>query len=90
MITIYSKYGCPYCVRAKDLLEQYSIEFTEVRIDEDDIAKDFVVNEGHRTVPQLYVNKTLLVEGGFDGLSALPRKLIEERVNELMDTEGKE
>jgi len=85
MITIYSKDGCPYCVRAKDLLEQYNIAFIEVSIDEDETAKEFVVGEGHRTVPQLYVNKTLLVEGGFDGLSALPKESIETRVNELIN-----
>jgi glutaredoxin len=85
MITIYSKEGCPYCVKAKDLLEQYSIEFNEIRIDEDEAAKTFVVSEGHRTVPQLYVNKTLLVENGFDGLSALTVDLINARVDELME-----
>ena len=83
MITIYSKDGCPYCVKAKDLLEQYGIDFNEVRIDEDELAKKFVVGEGHRTVPQLYVNKTLLVEGGYDGLSALSKSLLETRVLDL-------
>jgi glutaredoxin len=86
MITIYSKEGCPYCVKAKDLLEAYSIECNVVKIDEDEDAKSFVVGEGHRTVPQLYVNKTLLVEGGFDGLNALTRELIEGRVTELMES----
>ena len=86
MITIYSKDGCPYCVKAKDLLEQYSIDFNEVRIDEDELAKKFVVGEGHRTVPQLYVNKTLLVEGGYDGLNAMTQELIETRVTEIMES----
>jgi glutaredoxin len=85
MITIYSKDGCPYCVKAKDLLEEYSIEHTVIKIDEDDTAKDFVVSEGHRTVPQLYVKETLLVEGGFDGLSAVPKELIISRVGEILD-----
>ena len=83
MITIYSKDGCPYCVKAKDLLEQYGIDFNEVRIDEDKTAKDFVVGEGHKTVPQLYVGNTLLVEGGYDGLSALSKSLLETRVLDL-------
>jgi glutaredoxin len=86
MITIYSKEGCPYCVKAKDLLEAYNIECNVVKIDEDEDAKTFVVGEGHRTVPQLYVNKTLLVEGGFDGLNALTRELIEGRVTEIMES----
>ena len=86
MITIYSKEGCPYCVKAKDLLEECNIECNVVKIDEDDDAKTFVVGEGHRTVPQLYVNKTLLVEGGFDGLNAIPKELIVSRVNEIMES----
>jgi glutaredoxin len=87
MITIYSKEGCPYCVKAKDLLEEYNIECNVVKIDEDDDAKTFVVGEGHRTVPQLYVNNTLLVEGGFDGLNAISKELIVSRVNEIMESE---
>jgi len=85
MITIYSKNGCPFCVKAVDLLEGYDIEFCEVKIDEDDLAKDFVVDEGHRTVPQLYVKDTLLVEGGYDGLSKVPVELIRARVDEILD-----
>lgn len=85
MITIYSKNGCPYCVRAVDLLEGYDIEFCEVKIDEDDLARDFVVSEGHRTVPQIYVKDTLLVEGGYDGLSKVPADLIKTRVSEILD-----
>lgn len=86
MITIYSKNGCPYCVKAKNLLETYEIDFSEIKIDEDDSAKDFVVGNGHRTVPQLYVKETLLVEGGFDGLSAVPKELIISRVAEIPNT----
>jgi len=41
MITIYSKDGCPNCVRAKTLLEQHEIEYKEVRIDQDDDARNF-------------------------------------------------
>ena len=84
MITVYSKHGCPFCVKTVGLLESYGMDFNEVKIDEDDVAKDFVVGEGHRTVPQLYVKDTLLVEGGYDGLSKVPQALIEMRVAELL------
>jgi glutaredoxin len=85
MITIYSKDGCPYCVKAKDLLEQHELDYKVIVIDEDEDAKAFVVGEGHRTVPQIYVNKTLLVEGGYDGLNALTVELIKTRVNEITE-----
>lgn len=68
MITVYSKNNCPYCVQAKNLLELKGIEFEEVKIDEIPEAREFVLAEGHRTVPQIYKDGKLLVEGGFQGL----------------------
>jgi len=69
MITVYSKNNCPFCVQAKNLLKLKGVEYTEVKIDEDASAKDFVLAEGHRTVPQLYKDGKLLVEGGYQGLA---------------------
>jgi len=85
MITIYSKDGCPNCVKAKTLLEFYDIEYTEVRIDEDDKARTFVVNKGHRTVPQFYVNESLLVDGSFEGLNNMNKEEILERIKKIED-----
>ena len=68
MITVYSKNNCPFCVQAKSLLQLKGVEFEEVKIDEDSEAREFVVGEGHRTVPQIYKDGKLLVEGGFQGL----------------------
>ncbi len=50
--------------KTKTLLNNNSIPFEEVNIGLDPDARKFVVNEGHRTVPQLYVKGQLLVEGG--------------------------
>jgi glutaredoxin 3 len=79
MITVYSKNNCPYCVQAKSLLELKGITFEEVKIDEVPEAREFVVGEGHRTVPQIYQDGKLLVEGGFQGL----KKQDEEFFNQL-------
>jgi glutaredoxin 3 len=68
MITVYSKNNCPYCVQAKNLLQLKGIMFEEVKIDEDSEAREFVLGEGHRTVPQIYQAGKLLVAGGFQGL----------------------
>jgi glutaredoxin len=68
MITVYSKNNCPFCVQAKSLLQLKGVEFEEVKIDEDSEAREFVLSEGHRTVPQIYQDGKLLVEGGFQGL----------------------
>lgn len=68
MITIYSKNNCPFCVKAKNLLTIKGVDFEEVKIDENPEARDFVLAEGHRSVPQIYKDGKLLVEGGFQGL----------------------
>jgi glutaredoxin 3 len=69
MITVYSKAHCPFCDKAKALLKLKGIDYTEIRIDEDEDARNFIVGQGHRTVPQIYRNGELLVEGGYQGLS---------------------
>jgi glutaredoxin 3 len=74
MITIYSKNDCPYCVQAKKLLELKGIEYTEIRVDEVPEAREFIVNEGHRTVPQIYRDGKLLVAGGYQGLARQPQE----------------
>lgn len=71
MITIYSKKSCTYCDQAKALLTSKNIPFTEIRVDEDPAAREFIVSEGHRTVPQIYQDGRLFVQGGFQGLRAL-------------------
>lgn len=71
MLTIYSKSACQFCDQAKALLKSKNVPFTEVRIDEDQAAREFIVSEGHRSVPQIYKDGKLFVKGGFQGLRAL-------------------
>ena len=65
MLTVYSKDNCPYCVQAKNLLTKRNIAFEEVRVDQNPEAKEFIIKEGHRTVPQIYHNGKLFVECGY-------------------------
>jgi len=67
MIKIYSKTTCPFCDQAKQLLETYGFKYEAVNIETDADARAFVLGEGHRSVPQIYINNKLL-EGGFTGL----------------------
>ena len=69
MITVFSKSNCPFCVQAKHLLETKGINYEEVKIDENDEARNFLRSEKHRTVPQIYKDGKLLVEGGYQGLA---------------------
>lgn len=83
MVIVYSKTTCPHCIQAKKLLDEHSIEYTDINIEEDMVAREFLLSEGHKSVPQLYVGENLLVEGGFDGLSKMSKTLIESVVEEL-------
>lgn len=88
MITIYSKYNCPYCVQAKQYLENNNINYREVNIEQDNAAREFVVSRGHRSVPQIYIEDMLLVEGGWQGLSKLSSQEILDQAAELTKTRG--
>ena len=77
MITLYTKDNCPYCDGAKHLLNSWGEEYTEVDINDEGV-RDWLVAEGHKTVPQIYYNSKLLVEGGYTGLSKLSYEQLQE------------
>jgi len=71
MLTVYSKKNCPYCDQTKHLLTTKGVEFQVVNVDLDLNARAWLVDQGHRTVPQIYKDGQVFVEGGYKGLSAL-------------------
>ena len=71
MITVYSKNQCPNCDQAKAYLKSKNVSYREIKIDEDAEARDFVVAQGHRTVPQIYMDGKIFVAGGWQGLSKM-------------------
>lgn len=79
MLTIYSKNNCAFCGHAKTLLTSKNVKFEEINIENDPAAREFILSEGHRTVPQIYKNGLLFVEGGFQGL----KKLDDEQFQQL-------
>jgi glutaredoxin len=80
MITLYSKPNCPYCDRAKIWLEKNGINYKTVNVLEDEAALSFIKEQGHKTVPQLYIGTELLVEGGYTGLSKQDPAVIKEQI----------
>lgn len=81
MLTVYSKANCPFCDQAKNLLKLKNIQFEEIRVDENPDARQFIVSEGHRTVPQIYKDGKLFVQGGYQGLARLTESELKERAN---------
>tara|TARA_B100001057_G_scaffold382422_1_gene388472 strand:- start:372 stop:599 length:228 start_codon:yes stop_codon:yes gene_type:complete len=65
-IVVYSKNMCGYCVKAKSVLKNKSLDFEEINIEEKPEAREFIVNEGHRTMPQIYVDGNSI--GGYNEL----------------------
>lgn len=65
---------CPYCERAKALLNARQYPFTEVVVDTDDEAKwaELEKLSGMRTMPQIFVGDTCI--GGFTDMDALDRE----------------
>lgn len=71
MIIIYSKNNCPFCVQAKNYLKSKNINFREINIEQDPEAREFIMAHGHRSVPQIYMDGKIFVEGGWTGLSKM-------------------
>lgn len=68
-LTIYTKDDCPFCDMAKALLESRGIEYTTVNVGVRTEARDYLVEQGLRSVPQIF-NGTTLVPGGYQGLAS--------------------
>ena len=73
-VTVYSKDYCPYCVRAKQLLNHKGVEFTEYQVDRDQekYREMLARSNGGRTVPQIFIGDKHV--GGSDDLYALHRQ----------------
>ena len=73
-IEIYTKAFCPYCTRAKALLDGKGADFQEIDVTMDRASFDAMVawSGGRRTVPQVFIHGTHV--GGSDDLAALDAK----------------
>ena len=69
-VEIYTSDWCPYCARARALLESKGVVFTEIDVDAVAGARsEMTVRGGGDTVPQIFVGGKPL--GGCDELQAL-------------------
>ncbi|MGV1683946.1 glutaredoxin 3 [Sphingopyxis sp. NJF-3] len=70
-IEVYTKFLCPYCTRAKALLDRKGAEYREIDVTMDRAGFDAMVERanGRRTVPQIFIDDRHI--GGSDDLAAL-------------------
>ena len=72
-IEIYTKATCPFCHRAKALLNSKGAAFSEIAIDGDNLKREaMIARSGRTTVPQIFINGQHI--GGCDDLYALERQ----------------
>ncbi len=70
-VEIYSTTYCPYCVRAKQLLDAKDVDYKEIDVTGDEAARVALVQKsgGRKTVPQVFINGVSV--GGYDDLRLL-------------------
>ena len=74
VVKMYTTAVCPFCIRAKQLLNAKGVsDIEEIRIDIDAQARAYMMEvTGRRTVPQIFIGDTHV--GGCDDLVALDAK----------------
>ena len=73
VVEIYTTKTCPYCVRAKKLLDAKGVSYQEIDVSEDQNLRQFMVEKagGRTSVPQIFINDHPM--GGCDDLHALDK-----------------
>ncbi len=66
-VTIYTKNYCPYCTRAKALLDRKGVAYTDIDVTFDvALQNEMIERSGRRTVPQVFIGDVHV--GGSDDL----------------------
>lgn len=83
-VLVYSKYNCPYCVRAKELLKEKKVGFQEINVEDFPKEKEIMIERtnGKRTLPQIFIDGISI--GGCDELYELENK---KELDSLLDIE---
>jgi glutaredoxin 3 len=72
-VEMYTTSWCPYCSRARALLKQKGVAFTEIDIEEEPQRRAEMIRRAGRTsVPQIFINGEHI--GGSDEMATLDRK----------------
>jgi glutaredoxin 3 len=70
-IIVYSGPFCPYCTKAKALLDKKNVSYEDFNVKEDSVKFDEMLSRssGRKTIPQIFINGQHI--GGCDDLYAL-------------------
>ena len=67
-VTVFSREGCPYCVKAKEMLRDAGLDYEELVLNRDFTEGTIRAVSGASTVPQVFINGELI--GGSEALEA--------------------
>lgn len=71
-VVIYCSQWCPYCTRAKQLLDSKGVAYEEISVDgKPDVRAAMAQKAGRTSVPQIWIGEHHV--GGCDDLFALER-----------------
>lgn len=62
---IYTKNGCPECDSAKKYISNLGIGHTEINVDRERWARDWLASEGHQTFPVFYADEDVFMRGSW-------------------------
>ena len=72
-VKMYTTRFCPYCIRARMLLDSKNVAYTDIAVDaEPQLRREMMDLSGRRTVPQIWIDE--LHVGGYDDLALLERQ----------------
>ncbi len=70
---MYSTRFCPYCIRARLLLESKDVAYSDIGVDaEPGLRREMMEKSGRHTVPQIWIGERHV--GGYDDLALLERQ----------------
>lgn len=70
MVTMYTTQFCPFCVRAKMLLDKKGAKYNEIKVDQDyNLRREMMSKSGRTSVPQIWIGEMHV--GGCDELFQL-------------------
>jgi glutaredoxin 3 len=80
-IDIYTTQFCPYCIRAKMLLDKKGVAYNEIAVDQaPDKRIEMEMRSGGTSVPQIFINGKHI--GGCDDMYELE---MDEELDKLLD-----
>lgn len=60
LVSLFTKVGCPFCARAKKMLNEHGMEYEEIVLGKDITNRSLRAVTGAITVPQVFINSKLI------------------------------